>query len=386
MKINVKKLDSEYIAQTYARNNLLLEKGKGCSVYGEDKEYLDFTSGIGVNSLGFCDEKWVEAVCSQAKALQHTSNLYYTQPGAELAEKLCKQTGMKKVFFGNSGAEANECAIKAARKYSFDRYGGDRYKIISLKGGFHGRTMATLSATGQDNFHKYFDPFLSGFSYAAPNDFDEFLSLADNGVCAVMTEMIQGEGGVNVLDKGYVKAVADYCEKHDILLICDEVQTGMGRTGKMLCCEHFGIKPDIVTLAKGLGGGLPIGAALMNEKCEKTLSAGDHGSTFGMNPIVCAGASVVVDSLTPEFLEQVTEKGEYLAEKMAELPFVESVSGIGLMRGATLKGIEAKTVVAKAMEKGLLCLTAKDKLRLLPPLVVTKAEIDRAIDILSEIK
>lgn len=380
---NVKELDAAYLARTYARNDLVLERGSGCTAWSGDAQYLDFTSGIGVNSLGFCDEAWTKAVCAQVQTLQHTSNLYYTAPGEQLAETLCARTGLRRVFFANSGAEANECAIKVARKYASDTYGAGRHRILTLENSFHGRTMATLSATGQAVFHKHFDPFLDGFTFLPANDVQAFQAAADDTVCAVLLELIQGEGGVLPLDAAYVQAVAAHCAAHDILLMVDEVQTGVGRTGKFLTCEHFGLQPDVVTLAKGLGGGLPIGAALFSEKCADTLGAGDHGSTFGMNPVVCAGANAVLERLTPAFLQDVCEKGEALERGLRALPHVTDVSGRGLMLGIQFdEGIAAKEVLARAQDRGLLCLTAKTRLRLLPPLIVTQKEIDAALAIL----
>ena len=299
------KRDNEYVLHTYNRNPVVLEKGHGLYAEGpEGQKYLDFTSGIGVNSLGYCDLAWAEAVSQQAHKLQHTSNLYYTAPCGKLAKKLCKRTGMSKVFFGNSGAEANEGAIKAARKYSVDHYDKDRYNVITLVNSFHGRTLATLTATGQEVFHNYFGPFNEGFQYVPAGDIEALQELVDRHTCAVMMELIQGEGGVMALDPDYVQAVRALCDEKDLVLIVDEVQTGVGRTGTFLCCEHYNLKPDIVTLAKGLGGGLPIGAVLMNEKVAEGMGPGTHGSTFGGNPVVCAGAKSILDlGLTLEYLE-----------------------------------------------------------------------------------
>lgn len=385
-KLNTIEKFNDNVMHTYGRYDVVLEKGSERTCVDENgKEYIDFGSGIGTNSLGFCDEDWSEAVCKQVKSIQHTSNYYYTKVQADFAEKLCRTTGYSKVFFGNSGAEANECAIKLARKYSFDKYGKGRHNIVTLVNSFHGRTLCTLAATGQDVFHNYFFPFPEGFVYAKANDKADLESKLD-GACAVMMEFVQGEGGVNSLDKDFVDFVFDICAKKDILVIADEVQTGVGRTGKFLASEHFGVHPDITTLAKGLAGGVPVGACLASEKCSEVLTKGTHGSTFGGNPIACAGGNVVVDKVTaPGFLEEVTAKGKYFREKLMELDEVESVSGIGLMIGIKLKTMNAGDVAAKALEKGLLVLTAKEKVRLLPPLNITYDEIDRGMAILKSI-
>ena len=371
------KRDNEYVLHTYHRNPIALEKGHGLYAEGpEGQKYLDFTSGIGVNSLGYCDLTWAEAVSEQAHKLQHTSNLYYTAPCGKLAKKLCKRTGMSKVFFGNSGAEANEGAIKAARKYSFDHYGKERDVIITLVNSFHGRTLATLTATGQEVFHNYFGPFNEGFQYAPAGDIAALTEMVDRHTCAVMMELVQGEGGVVALSPAYVQAV----------LIVDEVQTGVGRTGTFLCSEHYGLKPDIVTLAKGLGGGLPIGAILLNEKTAEGMGPGSHGSTFGGNPVVCAGANVVVDRLDASFLANVNERAVQLRTGLAKLPRVKSISGIGLMIGIEfLEGIKAADVLAACREKGLLVLTAKTRLRLLPPLTLTEYDVEKALEILGQV-
>lgn len=385
-KLNTIEKFNDNVMHTYGRYDVVLEKGSERTCVDENgREYIDFGSGIGTNSLGFCDEDWSEAVCKQVKSIQHTSNYYYTKVQADFAEKLCKATGYSKVFFGNSGAEANECAIKLARKYSFDKYGKGRHNIVTLVNSFHGRTLCTLAATGQEVFHNYFFPFPEGFVYAKANDKADLESKLD-GACAVMMEFVQGEGGVNCLDKDFVDFVFDICSKKDILVIADEVQTGVGRTGKFLASEHFGVHPDITTLAKGLAGGVPVGACLAAEKCAEVLTKGTHGSTFGGNPIACAGGNVVADKVTaPGFLDEVTAKGEYFREKLLALDEVESVSGIGLMIGIKLKTMNAADVAAKALEKGLLILTAKEKVRLLPPLNITYDEIDRGLDILKSI-
>lgn len=379
--------DNDYVLHTYNRNPMVIEKGHGLHAYGpEGQNYLDFTSGIGVNSLGYCDLNWAEAVSKQAHKLQHTSNLYYTAPCGKLAKKLCRRTGMSKVFFGNSGAEANEGAIKAARKYSFDHYGEGRDQIITLVNGFHGRTIATLTATGQDTFHHYFGPFNDGFVYTPAGDVEALTKLVDKSTCAVMLELVQGEGGVVPLDQDYVQAVRALCDEKDLVLIVDEVQTGVGRTGTFLACEQFNLRPDIVTLAKGLGGGLPIGAVLMNAKVAEGMGPGSHGSTFGGNPVVCAGANVVMDRLDESFLAGVREHAAQLRAGLEKLPHVKGVTGLGLMLGIQFEdGISAADVLAACRERGLLVLTAKTRLRLLPPLVVTAHDIERALIILDEV-
>ncbi len=384
----LKKDDAQYIANTYSRNDVILTRAKGSEVFDiNDKRYLDFTSGIGVNSLGFCDDKWVAAVYEQLQKLQHISNLYFTQPCVSLAKGLCERTNMQKVFFANSGAEANEGAIKAARKYSSDKYGKNRHTIITLEGSFHGRTLAALKATGQDSFHKHFEPFIEGFVYAPANDYSTMENLVKKGdICAVMIEPIQGEGGVNPLNEDYLKKVHKLCSENDVLLIADEVQTGMGRTGSLLAIEQYGISADIVTLAKGLGGGLPIGAILFSQKTQNTLSAGDHGSTFGANPVVCAGAHEVLSRLTPEFLNEVKTKGEILRAGLVEIDRIKEVNAKGLMVGIVLgEEINARDVLLKCQDKGLLCLTAKTKLRLLPPLTVSEGEIKEALSIIKNV-
>ena len=375
------------VMHTYGRYDLVLDKGNGRDATAEDnKQYIDFGSGIGTNSLGYCDSDWVEAVCNQAKSIQHTSNYYYTKIQAEFSEKLCQSTGYDKVFFGNSGAEANECAIKIARKYSFDKYGENRNTIITLVNSFHGRTLCTLSATGQDSFHQYFFPFVGGFVHTPANDIEALKSVVDDSVCAIMVEFVQGEGGVVKLDEEFVKAVRSICDEKDILMIADEVQTGIGRTGKLLAAEHFGVKAVITTLAKGLAGGVPIGACLAVEKCSSVLTPGTHGSTFGGNPLACAGGNVVMTKVCAEgFLDEVSKKSEYIFSKLKNIKGVESVSGLGLMIGITLTEKKAADVVKAALDKGLLLLTAKEKVRLLPPLTITYEEIDKGIGILSEL-
>lgn len=377
---------NDHVMHTYGRFDVVLDKGSNRNGIDENgKQYIDFGSGIGTNSLGFCDEDWTDAVCAQVKSIQHTSNYYYTKVQADFAEKLCNITGYSKVFFGNSGAEANECAIKLARKYSFDKYGKGRHNIVTLVNSFHGRTLCTLSATGQESFHNYFFPFAEGFVNAKANDIDDLKSKLDN-VCAVMVEFVQGEGGVIALEKEYVKQLSEICREKDILLIADEVQTGVGRTGKFLASEHFGIKPDVTTLAKGIAGGLPMGACLANEKYSEVLSKGTHGSTFGGNPIACAGGNVVLNKVGNEsFLNDIVKKGEYLKEKILTFDEVESVSGLGLMIGITLKNKKAADVVSEALNEGLMLLTAKEKVRLLPPLNITFDEIDKGLKIFEKV-
>lgn len=381
--MDIKETDKTYVMNTYKRFDLLIKKGQGALCYDENgKEYIDLTSGIGVNSLGFCDSEWSDAVSLQAHTLNHTSNLYYTEPCAMLAKTLCERTGAKKVFFANSGAEANECAIKIARKYSFDKYGEGRNKVITLVNSFHGRTVTTLSATGQDVFHNFFFPFTEGFEYVEAGNADALKKAIDGTVCAVMIEFVQGEGGVIALDSGYVDSVKELCEQNDVLLIADEVQTGIGRTGTLLASEGYGVTPDITTLAKGLGGGLPIGAVLAGEKVKDVMGYSSHGSTFGGNPIVCAGSAVVLKRLDKEFLSGVKEKGAFARQKLSGCDEIESVSGKGLMIGIKLRTKKAAEVVAKGIEKGILMLTAKDKIRLLPPLTITKEQLSTALDIL----
>ena len=374
--------DGEYIASTYARFKVAFERGEGSRLYDTDgREYIDCATGIGVNIFGVCDDEWKKAVMSQLDKIQHTSNLYYSLPQTELAKLLCEKTGAKKVFFANSGAEANECAIKTARKYGNLKYG--RNEIITLKNSFHGRTMATLSATGQDAFHKYFDPFLGGFKYAEP-DIDGVIECYTDKTCAVMVECIQGESGVHVLDFGFLRQLEKFCRERDILLICDEVQCGNGRTGRMYAYEHAGIRPDIVTTAKGLGGGLPIGACMMFEKCEHTFTYGDHGSTFGGNPVACAGAVSIVRRITDQLLLEVQGKGAYMMENLKRIKNVRSVSGLGLMIGVECAK-PAREIAEKCLEKGLIVLTAHDRVRLLPPLNISKSEMEQVIKILNEV-
>lgn len=378
----MKKLDRGLIASTYARYDMAADHGKGACCYDTDgKKYVDFTAGIGVNCLGYCDDGWVEAVTAQLKKLQHASNLFCTEAQVKVAQMLTERTGMKKVYFGNSGAEANEAAMKTARKYGTVNKGEDVNTIITLKNSFHGRTMAAITATGQDKYHKYFTPFLGGFKYCDTNDIKQLEKLADEKTCAVMMELVQGEGGVLELDQDFVKAAEEICRDRDILLIIDEVQTGIGRTGKLFAYEYFGIKPDIVTFAKGIGGGLPIGGILLGEKCCDVLQPGDHGTTYGGNPVACAGAVEVLNRMDEDFLQQVREKSEFLRAKLMEIPQVTDVSGMGLMLGVSVEGKSAQQVVKDALEKGLMTLTAKEKIRLLPPLSITYEELEEGLEI-----
>lgn len=383
--MNTKEQDKQYIMHTYGRYDVALEKGKGCTVYDEDgKKYLDVSSGIGVNALGYCDNGWVEAVTKQANTIQHMSNYFYCPQASQLAKTLCEKTPFTKVCFGNSGAEANECAIKIARKYSFDKYGKGRNEIITLRNSFHGRTVTTLSATGQDVFHNYFFPFTEGFLFAQAGDIEDLTNKISEKTCAIMMECVQGEGGVNILDKDFVKKVREICDEKDLVLIIDEVQTGIGRTGKLYAFEHYDIVPDLITSAKGLGGGLPIGACLCTEKLQDVMQPSTHGTTFGANPVVCAGANYILSVVAnDEFLNEVAKKGEYLKEKLSEIKGVKSVRNLGLMVGIEIEE-DAHEVAKKAVENGLLIITAKDLLRMLPPLNITYNEIDEAVQILKK--
>ena len=365
--------DKKYIAGTYARFPVAFKEGKGSRLYDYDgREYVDCGSGIAVNIFGVNDEEWKNAVIAQMNSIQHASNLYYTKPQADLARLLCERTGAKKVFFGNSGAEANECAIKAARK-----------QIITLKESFHGRTLATLAATGQDAFHKYYGPFPEGFVYADPT-IEGVEACVNENTCAVMIECIQGESGVNVLDKNFVQAVEKLCRERDIIFICDEVQTGNGRTGRLYAYQAYGVSPDIVTTAKGLGGGLPIGACMLFEKCAGVFGYGDHGSTFGGNPVVCAGAYSILSRIDEKLLQSVREKGEYFREGLKKIDGVKEVTGMGLMIGIHTDKPAAE-VANECMKRGLLVLTAHSNVRLLPPLTISKDDIDFALKILNEV-
>lgn len=382
----IKNDENKYMMHTYGRFNTAIESAKGATAIDVDgKEYVDFTTGIGVNALGYCDEGWVKAVTEQLNRVQHISNLYYSPVQVECAAKLCTLTGFDKVFFGNSGAEMNECAIKLARKYSFDKYGNGRNEIIALNNSFHGRTVTTLSATGQDVFHQYFFPFTDGFVFADANDIESVKALTSDKTCAVMMELIQGEGGVMPLEQDFVLAVEKFCGENDLILIIDEVQTGVGRTGKLYCYENYGIQPDIITSAKGLGGGLPFGACLCTEKLSDVMGAGTHGTTFGGNPVACAGAIEILNRVaSPEFLAQVNEKGAYIKEKLLKMSGVSQVRGMGMMIGIVLEKDNAKEVAARCVENGLLILTAKKLLRMLPPLNISYEDIDRGLEILEK--
>lgn len=383
--MNTKELDNEYVAHTYGRFDVALEKGKGSTLYDENgKEYIDFGSGIGVTAFGIADDEWKKAVMNQLDNLQHVSNLYYTSPCARLAKLLCDKTGMKKVFFSNSGAEANEGAIKFARKYSHGKYGDGRSTIITLLNSFHGRTITTLAATGQDVFHTDFGPFTDGFKYCPANDIEALNEMATDDVCAVMFECIQGEGGVNNLDYDFVKAIEKLAKEKDILMVVDEVQTGNGRTGKYFAYENFNIQPDIVSTAKGLAGGLPMGAVLFGDKVCNTVTPSSHGSTFGGNPICAAGAISIVERIDDDFLAEVTAKGKYIKDYLSDIDGVDNISGMGLMIGFTAGN--AGEIANKCLEKGLLVLTAhQNKVRLLPALSISYAELDKGLKILKEV-
>ena len=379
-------LDEAFVAHTYKRFPVEIVSGKGSFLFDVNgKEYIDMGAGIAVSSLGIADEGWIAAVSAQLAQVQHTSNLYYTAPCAELAAELCRRTGLKKVFFGNSGAEANECAIKIARKYAADKKGADCYKIVTLENSFHGRTLATLSATGQEHYHELFQPLVPGFLHTPANDVQAFLKLAsENKIAAIMMEAVQGEGGVHALDHDFVTRVAAFAKEHDILLIFDEVQTGNGRTGELYAYMNYGVTPDIVTTAKGLGGGLPIGVCMMGEKVEAVLGYGDHGSTFGGNPVCAAGALHVLSRLDEEMLEDVRRKSAYVFEALSGAKGVKSVSGMGLMIGIETEKPAAEVVTA-CREKGVLCLTAKHKVRLLPALNIPQNVLEKAIQIIKSV-
>lgn len=386
--MNIPQLDNTYIANTYARFPVTIARGKGSLVWDADgKVYIDMATGIAVNSFGIADPAWIRAVTEQLCTVQHASNLYYTAPDAQLAQLLCEKTGMKKVFFSNSGAEANECAIKAARKYAADHKGPEYHTIITLKNSFHGRTITTLAATGQDVFHHDFLPLTEGFAYAEANNLDDLKAqVAAHKCAAIMMEVVQGEGGVIPLTQEFVKGAAQLAAEQDILLICDEVQIGNGRSGKLYGYMHYGITPDIVSTAKGLGGGLPLGATLLGEKVQDVFTPGSHGSTFGGNPVCCAGALAVLDEMDDDFLANVNERAAQLRAGLAKLPHVREVSGLGLMVGIAFDGgIKAADVRAACEKAGLLVLTAKTRLRLLPPLILTADDVDDALAILRSV-
>ena len=383
--MNIIEKDQTYVAGTYGRFPLQLVKGKGALAWDADgKEYIDLGSGIAVNSFGYADDEWVAAVTAQLSALPHTSNLYYTGPCARLAEALCLRTGMKKVFFANSGAEANECAIKVARKWGLDTHGEGHSTIITLKNSFHGRTITTLTATGQDVFHTNFGPFPAGFVYAEANNLADVTRLAEeNACCAVMLETVQGEGGVTALDDDFLQGVQNLCREKNMLLVIDEVQTGNGRSGELYAYMTYGLEPDVVSTAKGLGGGLPIGACLLGEKVQNTLTPGTHGSTFGGNPAACAGALNILGRIDEDLLQGVRERSAYIVNELSGAEGVKSVTGLGLMLGVECEK-NAREVVVKCMEKGVLVLTAKAKLRLLPPLNIPMDLLEKAIAVLKD--
>ena len=379
-------IDNEYVAHTYGRFPVALVKGKGANIWDtEGKKYIDLGSGIAVNIFGIADDKWQNAVTEQLGKLQHTSNLYYTEPCAKLAELLCTRTGMKKVFYGNSGAEANECAIKAARLYSYNKYGEGRSTIVTLKNSFHGRTITTLAATGQDVFHTKFGPFTEGFVYCEADNIEELRRLVhENNCCAIMFEVVQGEGGIRVLSKEFVAEIAALAKEKDLITIVDEVQTGNGRTGKLYGYMNYDIQPDVVTTAKGLGGGLPIGVCMLGKKMKDVFTPGTHGSTFGGNPVCCAGAYSVLSRVDDKLMQEVAEKSAYIRSELEDATGVESVSGMGLMLGIETQR-PAGDIIKEAMEQGVLVLSAKTKVRLLPPLNISMEDLKTAIAILKEV-
>ena len=384
----IKALDEQYVMHSYARFPVALDRGKGATLWDtEGREYIDFTAGIGVTSLGHGDEGWQQAVTVQAAKLGHISNLFYTEPYALTAQKLCTRTGMSNVMFGNSGAEANEAMIKLARKWSFDKYGKGRGTVITLHNSFHGRTITTLAATGQDVFHNYFFPFTEGFRYADANDMDSVAAVAGHDVCAVMVELVQGEGGELPLDRDFVQRVAELCAQRDWLLLIDEVQTGVGRTGSLFAFQQYGVQPDAVSFAKGIAGGLPFGGVMAGEKCQTVFTPGTHGTTFGGNPVAAAAACYVLDTIDDALLAQVREKGDYLRSQIEamDLPCLGKTRGLGLMVGVEVKGGRTnKELAARLIDHGLLILTAGPGLRLLPPLTITREEMDRGLTIMKE--
>ena len=381
-------LDAQCVMQTYGRFPVAIDHGEGACLYSpEGKKYIDFTSGIGVNCLGYGNKKWLEAISAQAAKLAHASNLFYTAPYIELAHQLTSRTGMKRAFFANGGGEANEGMIKLARKYSFDKYGKGRSTIITLNNSFHGRTITTLTATGQEVFHQYFFPFTEGFRYADANDMASLEAVAGDDVCAVMVELVQGEGGVLPLDKAYVQSLAKLCAEKDWLLLVDEVQTGVGRTGSLFAFQQYGILPDVASFAKGIAGGLPMSGILANEKCRDVLGPGTHATTFGANPVCAAAGLVVQETLTDAFLEDVRAKGTYLRNQIEalDLPCFGATRGMGLMIGIQVKdGWTNKEIASKLIENGLLVLTAGPGMRLLPPLVISQEEMDQGLEILKK--
>ena len=383
----IKARDDRYVMHTYARFPVDIDHGENATLWSADgKEYIDFTSGIGVDSVGCADPRWVAAVAAQAAKVGHMSNLFYTQPCGELAERLCRRAGMSAAFFCNSGAESNEAIIKLARKWSYDKYGKGRATILTLKGSFHGRTIATLSATGQDVFHNYFFPFTEGFRYAEPT-LDGVSQVAGHDVCAVLVELIQGESGVWPLEESFVQGLAELCAKRDWLLLVDEVQTGIGRTGTLFCYQQYGISPDAVSFAKGIAGGLPLGGILANEKCRDVLGPGTHATTFGGNPVCCAAALATLDILDEEMMGEIADKGDYLrrAIEAMDLPALGKTRGLGLMIGIEVApGGSNREIARRLMDNGLLVLTAGPAIRLLPPLTITKDEMDKGLAILKQ--
>ncbi|MCF0155386.1 MAG: aspartate aminotransferase family protein [Veillonella sp.] len=384
---SIQELDKTFVANTYGRFDVCFVSGKGTHLKDDQgKDYIDLGSGIGVTAFGVDDEVWSKAVVDQVHKLNHVSNLYYTSPQVELAQKMCEKTGMKKVFFSNSGAESNECSIKAARKYSHDKYGDGRHVIVTLVNSFHGRTLATLSATGQDVFHQHFGPFVEGFIHTPANDLEAFKHLVETNkaICAVMLEPIQGEGGVMPLDKEFVEGVAKIAQANDILVLIDEVQTGNGRTGKVYGYMNYDIQPDIVSTAKGLAGGLPMGATMFNDKTKDVFGPSDHASTFGGNPICAAGAVTIIDRLTDDLLDDVVKKGEYIKSELLGAPGVKSVSGFGLMLGIETEA-NPREIIAECLEQGVVVLSAKTKVRLLPALNISQTDLEKAIGILKAV-
>ena len=383
--MDTKELDKTYVAGTYKRFPIEIVSGKGSVVKDPSgKEYIDMGSGIGVTSFGIADETWQKAIIDQISKVQHMSNLYYTQPCVELAKLLCEKTGMSKVFFSNSGAEANECAIKVARKYSSDKYGAGRHTIITLENSFHGRTLTTLAATGQAHYHELFTPLTPGFVSVPANDVAALeKAIAETNPAGVMIECVQGEGGVLPLDASYIKAVRELTQKNDIIMVVDEVQTGNGRSGQLYSYMNFGIKPDVVSTAKGLAGGLPLGATLISDKCKDVLGFGDHGSTFGGNPVSCAAAVSILSRIDDKLLEEVRKKSAYVFDAFKNAPGVQSISGLGLMIGIKTEK-PASEVIAKCMENGVLCLTAKDKVRLLPALNIPMDVLEKAVAVIKD--
>ena len=381
--MNVKEKDNEYIANTYARFPLVITGGKGSLVTDDaGKTYIDLSTGIAVNAFGVCDDEWTKAVSAQLQKVQHTSNLYYSAPDAALAEMLCKRTGMRKVFFSNSGAEANECAIKAARKYAAAKKGVEYNTVITLQNSFHGRTITTLAATGQEVFHRDFLPLTAGFDYAEANNIDDlYAKVAKNKTAAILFECVQGEGGVLPLESAFVAAIEKICRENDILMIADEVQTGNGRTGKLYAYMHYGVTPDIVTTAKGLAGGLPLGATLLGEKVKDVFTPGSHGSTFGGNPVACAGAISILSRIDDDLLQKVREKSDFIVRSLTGAPGIKRVSGMGLMLGVETEK-DASAVIAECMENGVLAIKAKNKVRLLPALNIPDDLLARAVEVI----